>query len=941
MKDTTAGDASSAEPQGPAPEARFPIVGIGGSAGGVEALHRLLPHIDPGCGMAFIVVLHLDPDHPSILPELLGRTSRLPVMQIQQGTPVEPGHVYVIPPNAALTIHAGRLMLAPRGSPNTIDEFFTALAVDQEENAACVVLSGAGTDGTIGLRGIKEHGGFALAQSDAEYASMMRSAVATGLVDFVLQAEEIPAKLVDYFGHITRVEQQKGREGAETDVAHQLSQITTLLRAQTGHDFSGYKDRTLIRRVQRRMHVLQIDDAASFIERLQQDPKEVALLFQDLLIGVTHFFRDAPAFATLEEAVIPHLFDGKGADATIRVWVPGCATGEEAYSIAMLLREHGPKSQRGPKLQLFATDIDDQALEIARSGRYPATIAKDVPAERLAKYFVKEDGTYRVAEQLREICLFSSHNLLRDPPFSRLDLISCRNLLIYFGSDLQERVIPLFHYALNNNGYLFLGTSENVTRHAQLFSTIHRGHRIFQHRPYRDRWVPQFPMSAPDPEWRGSPRLLHRDRTRDADLKHTAEQLVLRQFAPAYVIVNAEGDLVQASGRTGKYLELPSGAPDTNVFNMARPGLRMQLRAALHKAMGSGQRAVHQNINIDVNGGRQEIDLAVQSLRVEGTPEPFYAIVFQDHGTIKPTTDAERSPSEDDVTQANVRQLEVDLQSTREQLQTATEELESSNEELKSSNEELQSINEELQSTNEELETSKEELQSINEELQTVNAELSSRVDELTRANNDMHNLLESTQIAAVFLDRDLLVKRFTPTAKDVFRLIESDAGRPIMHVRSLVELNDLQADAERVLRTLHVIERPVNNTETGTRYMMRMLPYRTADNVISGIVLTFTDVTRMTTAEARIEQLARDLRARVDELEILLDLVPVGVMIAESSPRSPVLINRYGARLIGGAEDRGALMPQRRRSAYLRVNASSPPRISRCSVRSGPGRRC
>ena len=650
----------------------------------------------------------------------------------------------------------------------------------------------------MGLRAIKENGGLTLAQSEAEYDGMMRNAVSTGLVDFVLRAEEIPAKLADYFG---RIDNGKQQEGTRSDPADYVRPIAALIRAHTGHDFSNYKERTIARRVQRRMHVLQIDDVSAFLDRLRRDSREVSLLFQDLLIGVTNFFRDPDAFAALEREVIPKLFQDKGPEDTVRVWVPGCATGEEAYSIAILLRECAPKSHGAPKLQVFASDIDEHALDIARLGRYPATISKDIPAQRLERYFLREDGTYKIITDLREICLFSIHNLLRDAPFSRLDLISCRNLLIYLNSQLQDRVIPLFHYALGRNGYLFLGTSENVTRQSRLFLAVDKTQRIFRRRAPFERTIPQFPLTVPAVR-RMSPTRAQTSAV-EPSLKATTERLLLDQFAPAYAVINTDGDLLQSSGRTGKYLELPPGTPDTNIFNMARPGLRLELRAALQRAITTAQPAMRPKVIIETNGGQQEIDLYVQPLRFEPRPEALYMVVFQDLGAIRAIADPGAVLSDEDGEESRITQLEAELRASRDRLQTTSEELESSNEELKSGNEELQSMNEELQSTNEELETSKEELQSINEELQTVNAELNSKVAELSQANNDMSNLLESTQIATLFLDRMLVVKSFTPAAKDMFRLAESDAGRPIMDVRQRFECDAFQEDAERVLRTL------------------------------------------------------------------------------------------------------------------------------------------
>jgi two-component system CheB/CheR fusion protein len=909
------------------PRGQCPMVGIGASAGGIDALSRLFPHVDADCGLAFIVVLHLDPDHKSMLPEIVARSTSLPVMQIENEQTVEPNHIYVIPPNSSLAIGDGRLRLAPPASPRgqrlVIDEFFTSLARDQGENAACVILSGTGSDGTVGLRAIKEHGGLTLAQSEAEYDGMMRNAVATGLVDFVLRAEEIPAKLGDYFG---RVDDGKRQVHAQSDPVNYLAPIAAILRAQTGHDFTNYRQRTIARRIQRRMHVLQIDQVSDFLERLRKDRREVELLLQDLLIGVTNFFRDPDAFAALEREVIPHLFEGKGGEDTIRVWVPGCATGEEAYSIAILLRECVARLGGGPKLQVFASDIDEHALDVARIGRYPATISNDISPQRLERYFLREDGTYRIVADLREICLFSSHDLLRDAPFSRLDLISCRNLLIYLNSDLQDRVVPLFHYALNRNGYLFLGKSENVTRHSRLFRPVENIHRIFRSRALVERNIPQFPLTAPGT---GRRPVLARslDAAHEPTLQAFAERQLLERYAPAYAVINADGELLQSSGRTGKYLELPPGAPDTNLFNMARPGLRLELRAAIQRASTTGRPIMRPKLMIGTNGGQQEIDLYVQPLHFGPPQEALYMVVFQDLGAIAPLVDPGAEPAEETENEGSrVTQLEGELHVSRERLQTVTEELESSNEELRSSNEELQSMNEELQSTNEELETSKEELQSINEELQTVNAELNARVAELSRANNDMSNLLESTQIATVFLDRMLVVRGFTPAAKDIFRLVESDTGRPIMHVRPRVECETFQEDAERVLRTLATVERRVKSSENGTRYIMRMLPYRTTENVISGIVITFTDITQIVAAEARIEQLTRDLQTRIDELETILALVPVGVIISSNDGGANVSINACGARLLGMEPRRKGLTPVATPFRLLEDGGELPP---------------
>jgi len=603
-------------------DASHPIVGVGASAGGIAALQKFFPGVPVDSGHSYVVIQHLDAEHESVLPSIIQRSTSIETETAAEGVEIEPNRIYVIPPGASVTVKDRRFhvvkMATSRAKRTPIDDFFISLAAEAE-NAAGIILSGTGSDGTIGLRAIKEHGGLTLAQEGAEYDGMMRSAVQSGLVDMVLPAEEMAGKLVNYFSHAHRSLTETERDRRKRDVAEQLSRIAALLRNRTGHDFSGYKDNTILRRIQRRMQVLQIDNPAAFYERLREEPQQVDLLFQDLLIGVTSFFRDPQAFESLEREVIPKLFEGRRPDETVRVWVPGCATGEEAYSIAMLLKENAPRGAASPKLQIFATDIDERALEVARAGRYPAAIATDVTPKRLKEFFSREDGTYRVASDLREICLFSSHNLLRDPPFSKLDMVACRNLLIYMGSELQEKIVPIFHYALRGGGYLFLGSSENVTRHGRLFSTVDKQSRLFQKRGGSVQRLPEFPLAAATRH--APPHVRHKTTT--ATLQEAAERLLLDRYSPAYVVINAAGDLVHSSGGTGKYLELAVGAPDNSIFAMARRGLRMDLRAALHKAVSTGQASVQNKINIGTNGGRQTISLVVQPLPPDGSVEPL------------------------------------------------------------------------------------------------------------------------------------------------------------------------------------------------------------------------------------------------------------------------------------------------------------------------------
>lgn len=880
----------------------FPVVGIGASAGGIPALKRFFSSAPVGGNIAYVVVMHLAPGRESVLGEIVGRFSPLPTQVVAADTVVEPGHVYVIPPDAGLVLQNGHLLTTRPGNSagvhSPVDGFLTSLAVERGESAACVILSGTGSDGTQGLRAIKEHGGLALAQESAEYDGMMRSAVATGLVDLVLPAEDMPRKLIDYFGHLRQTAPRKGVDGLRREVANHLPAISALLRARTGHDFSEYKDSTIIRRIQRRMQVLQRETPEAYLERLKADPREIDLLFNDFLIGVTSFFRDPQAFEALDREAITPLMENVGPDTSIRVWVPGCSTGEEAYSIAMLLHERLSSERKRPVIQIFASDIDERGLEIGRIGRYPAAIAEQVSERRLKRFFVREDGTYRVAGELRESILFSTHDLLRDPPFSKLDLISCRNLLIYMKTELQDRVIPLFNYALRTDGYLFLGSSENVTRHTRLFSTVDKMHRIFRRRVDTRARLPEFPLSTHAPRLTPQAPLRQRPEPADGSLQRLAERQVLDRFGPAHAVVNAAGDVLHISAKTGKYLELPAGTPDNNIVGMARPGLRLDLRGAIHRAASTGETVVQTELTVGTNGGRQMIDLIVQPLR-SGRDDPTFLVVFRDISGIQSEDDFPHHTLEDGEA-TTIQHLEHELRTMTERLQTTTEELESSNEELKSANEELSSINEELQSSNEELETSKEELSSMNEELQTVNAELSARVEELSRANSDIQNLLESTQIATVFLDRDLCIKKFTPAAKELFYLVESDEGRPISHLRARFAADTLQADAEQVLRRLSTFERTVESIDNGARYSMRILPYRTVTDVISGVVITFVDITRITEAEARIQELTDSLKDRVVSLETVLDLVPAGVFIMSGDAPELVSLNRAAARLLG-----------------------------------------
>jgi len=870
------------------PHASFPIVGIGASAGGLaafEAFFSGMPadtdgfgQLTAGPGMAFVLVQHLAPDHKSILTDLIRRYTRMQVFEVEDGMAVRPNCVYIIPPNRDMAFLNGALQLmepfVPRGQRLPIDFFFRSLAQDQHERAICIVLSGTGSDGTLGVRAIKGEGGMVMAQNPAstEYDGMPRSAIGTGLVDYELPPAEMPAQLIAYAAHAFG-KPPRAATAPAPKAENALKKIFILLRAQTGHDFSQYKPSTIHRRIERRMAVHQIETMDGYVKCLQQTPVEVDALFRDLLIGVTNFFRDPEAFKALEEQVIPKLFAGKPASAMIRVWAPGCSTGEEAYSLAILLAERQEALKQGFQVQVFATDIDSKAIATARAGLYPANIAADLSSERLARFFAaKPDGSaFRIHKGIRDMMVFSEHNVIKDPPFSKLDLISCRNLLIYMGGDLQKKVIPLFHYALKPGGMLFLGTSETVGEFGDLFVALDRKSKLYQRkedfrgaqRAALGRFFP--PMTAIDVA-------LPRAAGKTADggkrpLRELTEQALLQQVAPAGALVNEHGDILYLHGRTGMYLEpAPGEAGINNILKMAREGLRRDLITALHKAAGTKEIVRCPGLRVKTNGDFTTVNLTIRPVapRPAATPEaPLYLVVLEEAPALPALSLAEVSlpngppshlvssdqssdPDGFDGLTAGVRiaALKQELRAKEEYLQTANEELETSNEELKSSNEELQLVNEELQSTNEELETSKEELQSLNEELATVNAELQTKVADLSRANNDMNNLLSGTGIATVFVDHRLRILRFTPTATQIINLILSDTGRPVGHIVSnLVGYDRIVADAQAVLDTLVPKELDVQTTE-GRWYTLRILPYRTLDNVIEGAVITFVGCT-------------------------------------------------------------------------------------------------
>ena len=870
MKDLTDGQAEDREQPVDAPGEECPsshpcpVVAIGASAGGLEAFQELFRHMPADTGYAFVLIQHLSPRHETLIPELLAPLTPMPVRTVEDETLIHSNHVYVMPPHGTLTIDDCVLYLSrparTRGRRSPIDRFFRSLAEDQEDEAVAIILSGTGTDGALGLKAVKERGGLTLVQAPetARYDSMPRGAVLTGAADSILAVEQMPARLVE---HLRRVRDGQGGnpERFREEIAGHLGKICAILRRETGHDFRHYKQSTLVRRVRRRMSEASAASVYAYVESLNHEPKEVEQLFRDLLISVTHFFRDVEAFDLLAAKVIPRLFEGKDADGFVRVWVPGCATGEEAYSLAILLREHMAGLAAPPKVQVFATDIDAQALETARQALYPEGIAGQISPQRLERFFVRHGNMYQVSREIRDLCLFSLHNLIGDPPFSRLDLVSCRNLLIYLESDLQKKVIALCHYALRPGGFLFLGPSEMVAGQPELFRTLDKKHRLFQSRDTDTRPPFSFPLSergrlgirpSEDSHRRGVP-------PRQQEVARTFETILLESYAPACVVVNEWGDIIYFSPRTGRYLEPPSGTPTVNVIDMARKGLRLDVRTALHKAANSRVQIVHENVAFELDGGMHRVNVVVRPMPELGEDPGLFMVVFQEVVTLLGEAPPEWEPGTILGDDPMVRRLEAELRSTKDHLQATLEELESSNEELVSSNEELLSMNEELQSANEELQTSKEELQSVNEELETVNAELKKKLEELDGANGDLQNLLRSTRIATVFVDRELRIKKFTPAAVEIFRLIDGDIGRPIADIVPRFSGGDLAGDIREVLRTLAPRERQVFIEEGEAWYLLRVLPYRTVEDAIDGVVLTFLDISALKQAETEREKLA------------------------------------------------------------------------------------
>ncbi|NCO71229.1 MAG: PAS domain-containing protein [Shewanella vesiculosa] len=834
------------------------IVGIGASAGGLEALADFFSHVLTPSSIAFVVIQHLDPTRKSIMPELLQRTTLMKVTQASNGMEVKPNCVYVIPPNKDLSMLHGSLFLldpiASRGLRLPIDFFFRALANDQNERAVGVILSGMGSDGTLGLRAIKENAGVSVVQSPefAKFDSMPYSAINTGLADIVAPAEALPEQIIAFLKHSPRGVPNDFESSAELMSTSALERIIIILRGRSGNDFSLYKKNTIYRRIERRMDLHQLKNIELYAHYLRDNPQEQDLLFKEILIGVTHFFRDQKVWAQLKRVSLPALLAHYPQGKQLRAWVTACSTGEEAYSLAMTIM--GVLDDVKPKghftLQVFATDLGEDAINVARKGYYPASIEADVSPEQLNRYFIKDGSGYRINKRIRDMVIFAPQNIIMDPPFTKLDIVTCRNLLIYLGPELQKKLIPLFHYSLTSQGMLILGSAETIGHYTSLFSELKENTRIYTRidGPAPQTKVDFLPRIFPIISLvENEPERTSKMTTTITNLQMQADQLLLQHFSPAAVLVNAAGDIIYINGRTGKYLEPAAGKANWNIHVMVREELQYQLDLAMKNAQMQVDPVIIKNLSIDTC----TINLTVQAISKPKALLGLMMVVFTEVAT-PPPYPRRKSDSLAKETQAELQQAYDEIQSLREQMQ-------SSQEELRSANEELQSANEELQSTNEELTTSKEEMQSMNEELQTVNNELQSKVDDLSWVNNDMKNLLNSTQIATIFLDNELHVRRFTNYATHLFKLIQSDVGRALSDIVTELDYVLLQEDSKEVLKTLIFIEKEIT-AKNQRWFKVRIMPYRTQDDVIDGVVITFTDISEAKLLESELRKIRPSL---------------------------------------------------------------------------------
>lgn len=829
----------------------FPVVGIGAASDSFEAVVNFARTIPKGTGAAFVIVTSLSPDMESLKRALRNSDLKIPIVELADRQEIKPDELYLTPALQFVTIDNGILCSEPIPEDGVlkmpIDHFLRSLADQVKDASIALLFGGNGTDGTFGVKHINEAGGVSIVQNPENTASngMLRSALSTGCVDYVLPAEDIPEQLFTYI-HSLILRLREPKSGIE-DKINYMQKILQLLRTNTGNDFSYYKKSTIYRRIEKRMSLHDLESYSEYFQYLKDHHEEISLLFKDLLISVTNFFRDAEAFEELKENVFPKMFDTKPDNYQVRVWVPACATGEEVYSLAMLLQEYKDEHNLNFKIQIFGTDINEESIQKARMGIYPDNIEMDVSAERLKKFFIKEDGNYIIKKEIRESAIFAVQNITKDAPFTKLDMLSCRNLLIYFGSELQERLLPVFHYSLKPGGILLLGSSESVGKYIDAFKTIDKKWKVFQKvetfsTPAVFNTTLSYSVQQDKPQRTAGTEELKK--SRETGLADLVQKTLISSFTPPSVLINERGDILYVHGHTSKYLEIAAGQANLNILNMAKDGLQYELHSAIHEALANKAAAIRSGIKIKHNGEVQDVKITVKP--VDGNPASMsiLLVVFEDIEMPKAVEELEKRRGKKKYS-GKAEELRQELEFTKENLQATIEELQASNEELQSANEELQSTNEELQSTNEEMETSKEELQSVNEELITLNSELQSKIEQLSHAEDDMRNLLNSTNIGTIFLDSKMRIKRFTSEAVKIINLIGSDTGRPIEHIVTNLKYDGLIKDIQDVLNTLAFIEREVQ-TKDGKWYLLRIMPYRTVENVIDGVVLTFTDTSSL-----------------------------------------------------------------------------------------------
>ncbi|HXZ23161.1 MAG TPA: CheR family methyltransferase, partial [Methanomassiliicoccales archaeon] len=857
-KKKSAEEQAAEEPSESEKKTGFPIVGVGGSAGGLEAMELFFKSCPAETGLAYVIISHLDPKHPSILAELLSRDTSMDVLEATDRIKVEPNKVYVMPPGKELIIVKGRLRVFQRQADNEphmpIDQFLRSLAEDQDMNAIAVILSGNGTDGSFGLRHIKGNIGMAMVQdpATARYDNMPRSAIATGLVDYVLAPQDMPEQIMKYVKSLQeRIAREKGR-GVPAD-QEAVFKILNIVRTQTGHDFSLYKRNTIYRRIERRMNVHQIQTKQGYADFLRKNPSEVHVLFKEMLIQVTRFFRDPEAFDALKANLKDTVLTDKQSGTDLRVWCPGCSSGEEVFSLAIVLHELMVETGKHYNVQIFGTDIDEDAIDIARGGTYPNSVTADLTPERIEKYFTKDEDRLKVRKEIREMAIFAPQNAIRDPPFSRLDLITCRNLLIYFEPVLQRKLMETLTFALNPGGLLFLGTSESVDGFADDFDTLDSKYKVFQRRPYPQMPVTREPIAVPPRREEIPPTRAKVEKT--LNVRATAEAVVLNEFSPPSIVVNSKDEIVYFHGRTGKYLEPSPGKASLTLQNMLKEDVRFAVMSALRESRGGDKKVIRRATRVTVNGDSSFLNIIVRPVtELKGVGGML--IVFQDIVIPKEVLKEHQELTLAPDKEAYIKELEKELSYTKESLQSTIEELETSNEELKSTNEELQSTNEELQSVAEESETAKEELHSLNEELMSVNSELEKRNQDLSSAASDWRNLLNSIDVVVVFLDSKMRIKRFTPQVEKIMNLLPTDVGRPIQDISLGLKYIDIVKDSTAALEKLSTKELEVQTTD-GRWYALRIMPYRTVENVIDGVVITFTDIDGQKKAQEELQNLA------------------------------------------------------------------------------------